>query len=87
MSDKAPVSDQRFQKVHNDPVRPPVARSSWFPWPLRADAVAVMRPVMRCVCVCRQRFARNSKRKSKLKIDKRFAAVLHDDRFKSVQGV
>lgn len=46
-----------------------------------------MRLVLRvCLRVCRQRFARNSKRKSKLKIDKRFAAVLHDDRFKSVQG-
>ncbi|CEG38704.1 pre-rrna processing protein esf1 [Plasmopara halstedii] len=32
------------------------------------------------------RFARNSKRKSKLQIDQRFAAALKDERFQSVQG-
>ncbi|KAH7491564.1 hypothetical protein KRP22_002969 [Phytophthora ramorum] len=32
------------------------------------------------------RFARNSKRKSKLQIDNRFAGALKDDRFQSVQG-
>ncbi|RLN63498.1 hypothetical protein BBP00_00004113 [Phytophthora kernoviae] len=32
------------------------------------------------------RFARNSKRKNKLQIDKRFAGALKDDRFQSVQG-
>lgn len=32
------------------------------------------------------RFARNSKRKSKLQIDRRFAGALKDERFQSVQG-
>ncbi|OWZ00148.1 Pre-rRNA-processing protein ESF1, partial [Phytophthora megakarya] len=32
------------------------------------------------------RFARNSKRKSKVQIDQRFAAALKDERFQSVQG-
>jgi hypothetical protein len=32
------------------------------------------------------RFARLSSKKNKLQIDKRFAAVLKDDRFQSVQG-
>ncbi|KAG7397491.1 pre-rRNA-processing protein esf1 [Phytophthora boehmeriae] len=32
------------------------------------------------------RFARNSKRKNKLQIDKRFAGALKDERFQSVQG-
>ncbi|POM67379.1 Pre-rRNA-processing protein ESF1 [Phytophthora palmivora] len=32
------------------------------------------------------RFARNSKRKNKLEIDRRFAAALKDERFQSVQG-
>ena len=37
------------------------------------------------VCVL-QRFARNSKRKNKLQVDRRFAAALTNERFQSVQG-